>query len=91
MLLPLQIGPAPFSWSAWPQPEDLRTRRWPPNPRKHLFRNRYQQQQQHHQQHLQQRPRPPQVSPGKRLRSSGDADEAVASPEVSFRICEAPM
>ena len=42
----LQIGPQPFSWDAWARPEDLKTRKLPPNPRKHLFRNKYQQQQQ---------------------------------------------
>ncbi len=87
MMLLLQIGPEPFSWSAWPQPSDLRTRRLPQNPRKYLFRNKYQQQyQQHPQQHFQQRPPPPppQVSPGKRQRSSAAADEDVASPEVSL-------
>ena len=80
MLGSLQIGPEPFSWSAWPQPQDLRTRRLPPNPRRHLFRTQYQRQDQ--QQH--QQARPPQVSPGKRTRSSAAAaDEDVASPEVS--------
>lgn len=42
----LQIGPQPFSWDAWARPNDLKTRKLPPNPRKHLFRNKYQQQQQ---------------------------------------------
>jgi hypothetical protein len=48
----LQIGPQPFSWDAWARPKDLKTRKLPPNPRKHLFRNKYQQQQQPSEAHL---------------------------------------
>ncbi|CAK0774293.1 hypothetical protein CVIRNUC_004154 [Coccomyxa viridis] len=72
--LPPQIGPQPFCWMAWHMPPDLKRRQLAPNPRRHLFRDRYQSQQ------------PLPVSQGKRQLRVGAAEGNLSSPEKARRV-----